>query len=1700
MKVFKKTALLLTVIVLAVVLSIGVIAGVAHAAEGTATLGEICSGVQVTTDGKVNLKFFYSDLGSATGFKVELVEPVSGTTELINATVETVDNTTVVRVPLSPSQMTHTVKVTATNGDADGSTVEYSVAEYAQAVLADANEAKHHDAMRMLLNWGAMAQVHFEDATDALANVNVFARSTNPVDAVTAASTGVADRGEGDELFQSSNVLLAPNNTAMSIIVNLGNISPENVTASYTRDNDSTVRELDLVPVSGTTYKVTINNISVKNWGAVYTITLNDGTTNYSYSYSLLNYFTYQIANGEKAVQDVVKSMFQFYQAVSGNVDANCAHDASLMHWNNNGENATLACSICLKELGITAPNSAEYVINPWTIAKQTNDTVTTEVMNNAEDGAFARITRVGINKDGYSYFNMMSGNKKYLRYIVMKVRYGADNGLGQTTAKVYTAIAEGAVNAFLYPISEDGEWHTIVIDTQVPESHIHGQLHFRLFNGNDSTWIKDGTDPDTGKNYGHYELKGDGDEYVDIAYVGFTDDLAEATALVDTAEYEFDYGDGTGAVINAETGACIKHNNCKTSTTTNEDGATVYTAQCAVCDTVAATQVVPKEINYFATLSNMNVFATTGKITKNVVEDGILFNRYTTTGGCHLNITGDGGAGAPTTGKYPTGKYVTFKYRVENGTYISLNIATGDKKDGNGAGNGEQAAANTPQGFWRVAIVDVSGNPEWTSDGSEQQIYTMWTVGADVIDVAYFAVVDSIDEAILLMGEEDEYIYDYGTSFANTPIPKDKNGECAHTVPTYVVDESDARGYKYVCGYCNADMKVEYFNNTLVGSYNTGDKKYGATITGKSADGFTYKNVDVYGTGGTMISFVGNRFGQQSNYTAHSVYAGRYLVVKIRGTVPEGGKLPFCVATEDSGLDSGNNPIQVSIGDLTSANMPSEWTVLVIDLSGVSKYNVGTNQKVAFTTATGSGGMATYGVNFDLAYVAIADELADIQSIVTDETFRLYKGSVSKDYYEMNTETLACVGGCESYVYVADESAEHGYKYACAACGSVVSDTVNWYRDTFSSGYNSTATKHEGYTTFTFSGSGHLNLSYDGADGRGGLCSKEQVVAGKYLAIKIRAELSGELEIRIGNTDEYQANNWNHKMTIVGSLGVGDASADEWRIVIVNLESYNSDVYEIGKKHGILLSTQGASAAGVTLDVAWIAMGDTVDELKPFFGTDDTTYFDFGGSYSNTPVEKNKSDDKCVVHGMDIQNINDNYVYACAGCGLVSYDYNIKPSAANMFYWLKDAATWGSMNGSMDRTVMVEDGISFVRIDNNKVNASKWSGWHIFNNASGITGNYFVVKLRVGENGLGQSYINFYISTTGVSWDKAPYSVKVSEDGEWHTIVVDLSARNSSSFVKGDDGLYHPHTVLVRPFEGVMEKASGDNYVDISYFTFCDSMEDVSALVGTDTYEWSISASSSIERKSNDHTCATEHIVTEAVNGNTYSYTCADDGDTVSVTVPESVTKYYSPVGFGTTAAQYYATGKSCPIYTEDGVAFTRSTKNAQILWARVAADFTGGGQTNLEKTYDVGNANYFVIKVRYSNNATSSFNMTLSTTAKNGTPDSNGDGKVETNGYKNVNILNKEQADGEWHTYVIDLNAIFGEYYGKDATTGTYVLDTLYFNMSNVAELDISYMAFVEGDWADIAELTGEATVRQLTGSGTYKNVSTADGSDAQ
>ena len=156
-----------------------------------------------------------------------------------------------------------------------------------------------------------------------------------------------------------------------------------------------------------------------------------------------------------------------------------------------------------------------------------------------------------------------------------------------------------------------------------------------------------------------------------------------------------------------------------------------------------------------------------------------------------------------------------------------------------------------------------------------------------------------------------------------------------------------------------------------------------------------------------------------------------------------------------------------------------------------------------------------------------------------------------------------------------------------------------------------------------------------------------------------------------------------------------------------------------------------------------------------------------------------------------------------------------------------------------------------------------------------------------------------------------------------------------------------------------------------------------------------------------------------------------------------------------------------------------------AELIWHKGAND-SCGSWGNMPRKNNVGNAPYFVIKMRTNAHDIGAFGVYISTESKNTV--------------KKINIpINSNKSD-DWTVYVINLAELASDCYAK-SDDGNYIVDTLYFltDSTITAEqyIDIEYMAFVE-DWSGIDAIVDEATVYQITNAdGTAAEVK-ADGTE--
>jgi hypothetical protein len=230
---------------------------------------------------------------------------------------------------------------------------------------------------------------------------------------------------------------------------------------------------------------------------------------------------------------------------------------------------------------------------------------------------------------------------------------------------------------------------------------------------------------------------------------------------------------------------------------------------------------------------------------------------------------------------------------------------------------------------------------------------------------------------------------------------------------------------------------------------------------------------------------------------------------------------------------------------------------------------------------------------------------------------------------------------------------------------------------------------------------------------------------------------------------------------------------------------------------------------------------------------------------------------------------------------------------------------------------------------------------------------------------------------------------------------------------------------------------------------------------------------------------------------------------------VPASVTKYYSGSDIVKGAVTYYLGAKGETGFDNDaGIAFGKEGANRQILWYRAQRDCPSNTHSNETQTVDIGNANYFVIKLKASNLART-LKVTYSTSGKNSdtavATSANpsgfditgkkgieiGDTYATNSGYTTITLPIASVAKaGEWVTFVVDLNAVAGEYHKKTDGADSYVMDTLLFDIVGEGSLSFEYMAFIEGGKAELSQLIGSDGAYSITNkSGAYEKLSLAD-----
>ena len=694
------------------------------------------------------------------------------------------------------------------------------------------------------------------------------------------------------------------------------------------------------------------------------------------------------------------------------------------------------------------------------------------EVIYDEDGTGFVRFNNTTVNTDKWSDFHWSNSAAGATgQYMVMKYRIG-ENGLGQTSLSMYITskpVSSWPKGGVTVKVSEDGQWHYLVIDLanrvatggfEANEDGTYTVNYFsvRYFNG--------------------YQTLAQPDDYMDVSYVAFCDSIDDVKNIVDAETYEWSADANTTAIRYTADHSCAQH-----AWVEVVEG-TTHNIKCSLCDYVENTYTISADVNWYSSLGDMNKYQHNLEKLIYDEEEGVMFNRYTGTGGNHINITGGTGAGSATSAKYSTGKYVVIKYRATGAT-LGFNVQTGDCTGGS-VSLGTQSIANLPGDEWRVAIVDltaahktdgkkasssqIASGVKVDADGylanedgtrkmfnygytceSEQAIYFMLTTGGStpyVVDIAYVAVVDSLDEMKMLLKDGETYV-NFGTNWAGTPVEYDqdgarvpcKEGKCVLPAAATITDgENGAKVYTYTCTVCEnvvlekvvpagviymaPEILKTVTNATVVNPnaedanspevYATKSDLHPQTHFGMTGNAYAYDSfngVTYFGFNGNNAShmtgqFIWNRSyedqkGQAPGYGRYTLDMGasRYLVIKAQTEMAE-TSFEIIISTKGNSQATIKVPVQETQG---------EWVTYVIDLATVAA----DAWKVDETTGTYI--MDTFYFNLykffttdsaKLAYVAfVAGDWTNVDALVDDESVVMIT-DLAKGYDDVHTET----------------------------------------------------------------------------------------------------------------------------------------------------------------------------------------------------------------------------------------------------------------------------------------------------------------------------------------------------------------------------------------------------------------------------------------------------------------------------------------------------------------------------------------------------------------------------------------------------------------------------------------------------------------------------------------------------------------------
>ena len=581
-----------------------------------------------------------------------------------------------------------------------------------------------------------------------------------------------------------------------------------------------------------------------------------------------------------------------------------------------------------------------------------------------------------------------------------------------------------------------------------------------------------------------------------------------------------------------------------------------------------------------------------------------------------------------------------------------------------------------------------------------------------------------------------------------------------------------------------------------------------------------------------------------------------RYVVIEYASNTPKA--FEFFGGSERAGAVDGNDQM------VWSSKSNDDVRVAVLDLSAIPNYKSDHTKFLRFDPFNHMNEVADptsiyCKVKFVAIYADLADAAAAVKAVVGEAAC---DHNISAADDNCNIDCAACgtnLGVKHSATSMVYNATTGKYDENCKNCGR----TVNAGVSDFNAFFDAAALVDEAYCTDK--SGGFTEKAEDGifkATGNGTHAVEVRALLvddangaaeyGQYLIIKYKANLTVA-----GYVKQFQVYASTEVLDYKGGKSYDIAADGAWHILVIDLAgdtaNYKANADGEYKPRRIAIDFINPSKAVTeapiltTDNYVWIDYLAFCDDLRAvedyIGGTADAAYCSHSFKTTNTKCEEycqicgkvlsvsHATAETSKVSGSDIV-----YTGACTQCNTPIYSYTVKGAATPKVFQNATALVATSLKSGgysgIQKPTLSADG-TYVTYTN-KTGVGDAYTYLYLGNSSTVTGQYLMVKYRANNGYAGTEW--FIGANNGQSYAVGGNEIWFDNitDGQWQTVIVDLSKGNPNSYKPNADGTYSANYIR---WDVMNNSQSTTKTVDIAYVAISDSIADLVAVGGVDDY-----------------------------------------------------------------------------------------------------------------------------------------------------------------------------------------------------------------------------------------------------------------------